>query len=153
MVDPGDITSAVFDCLLSFALSVVLGLFHLFHPVSYGREARIEERNMPTGHSTGASSFRSSPSSTLEHNEVQSYCDLAQRLRLLTPDLNQLGLDDIQIIDTTAFASGSSSEVWQGSFQGSVVAVKSLRCYSNPEFDPAEVGIVSLTWPVRLRQR
>ena len=51
----------------------------------------------------------------------------------------------VEIVDTAPFASGGSSEVWRGTFQGRPVAVKSLRCYSSPEFVPAEIGIVSLS--------
>ena len=34
--------------------------------------------------------------------------------------------------------------MWRGSLHGVAVAVKSLRYYSSPELDPAEVGLVSL---------
>ena len=77
-------------------------------------------------------------------NDSQSYYELAQRLqKVLPPGLNRLGSGDIQIVDTQPFASGGFSEVWKGTLQGRPVAVKSLRCYSSPEFDPAKVGIVS----------
>ncbi|KAF9793044.1 kinase-like domain-containing protein [Thelephora terrestris] len=76
-------------------------------------------------------------------NDSKSYYELAQRLqKVLPPGLNRLGSGDIQIVDTQPFASGGFSEVWKGTLQGRPVAVKSLRCYSSPEFDPAKVGIV-----------
>ena len=79
-------------------------------------------------------------------NDSQSYYDLTKRLQKLSPpDLNWLGSDDVQIIDTAPFAAGGFSDVWKGTFKGRPVAVKSLRCYSSPEFVPAEIGIVSLS--------
>ena len=60
-----------------------------------------------------------------------------------TPSVLAAGLQlarvgDVRIIGRTPF-----SEVRQGSLPGLRVAVKSLRLYSSPEFNPAEVGIVS----------
>jgi serine/threonine protein kinase len=52
-----------------------------------------------------------------------------------------LGAGDVQITETAPFSSGSFSDIWRGSFEGRDVVVKSLRCYSSPGFDPAEVGI------------
>ena len=83
-------------------------------------------------------------------NDSRTYYDLAQRLQKLTPqNLNWLGPDDVQIIDTAPFASGGFCDVWKGSFQGRPVAIKSLRCYSSSEFNPAEVGMVSLSYSMR----
>ena len=62
-------------------------------------------------------------------------------------------LGDVQILETSAFASGGFAELWRGSFQGQLVAIKSLRRYSSQEFDSAEVGIVSSYQPVRLGHR
>jgi hypothetical protein len=84
-----------------------------------------------------------------QHN-AQSYYELAQRLqRLAPPDSIWHGPGSVQIVDTAPFASGGSSDVWKGTFQNRPVAVKSLRCYSSPDFDPAEVGIVSLSRSLR----
>lgn len=102
---------------------------------------------MPTG---DAPSSTSPSGSTLAVTVIQHgrkcYYNLAQRLRQLLPSsCKWLESDDVQITATTAFSSGAFSEIWKGSLQGSPVAVKSLRCYSSPEFDPAEVGIVSIS--------
>jgi len=90
------------------------------------------------------------PSNALQH-ERQGYYDLAQQLRQISPPTCKwLEPDDVLIVETSAFSSGGFSEVWQGSLQGLAVAVKTLRCYSSPEFDPAEVGIVRLPRSMRL---
>lgn len=125
-------------------------LCHFFHFLYRPRmrRAKPQGEKVQTPHSADPSSFQPPQASTLPSKAVQhesrTYYDLAQRLRqLLPPNCNWLGSNDIRIIDTTAFSSGGFSEVWHGSLQGLAVAVKSLRCYSTPEFDPAEVGIVS----------
>ena len=83
------------------------------------------------------------PSTLIEH-ERKNYHELAQPLhRLLPQACNRLESSDVRITDRTPFSLGGFSEVWHGSLQGLRVAVKSLRLYSSPEFDPAEVGIVS----------
>lgn len=82
-------------------------------------------------------------------NGSQTYCRLAQHLHKLSPpDLCRLPSGDVRITDTAPFASGGFSEVWRGLFQGRQVAVKSFRCYSSSEFNPAEVAIVSLHHPL-----
>jgi len=113
------------------------------------RRTRVRrEKVVPTMHSADPSPSKSSsdslvPSTTVVR-ERQDYYEIAQPLRPLLPAAcNRLEPDDVLIIDTSPFSSGSFSDVWQGSLQGQLVAVKSLRLYSSPEFDPAEVGIVS----------
>ena len=133
---------------VAFVQRIIQGLPHLFHSVSRRREAGAEGRDLQAAHSAGASSFQSPPGSTLLseaiRHEPQNYYDLAQRYRqLLSLKCIWLGPDDVQITGTTAFSSGGFSEVWRGSLQGRDVVVKSFRCYSSPEFDPAEIGIVS----------
>ena len=129
-------------------------LFHiLFRPRV--TKSKVPGEEVPITRSADASSLPSPTDSTqpLEPTQhgSQSYYDLAQRLRqLLPPTLNWLGSDDVQIIDTIAFSSGSFSEVWNGSLQDLRVAVKSLRCYSSAEFEPAELGLVSLYKSARL---
>lgn len=86
------------------------------------------------------------PPSIVSQNGATSYYSLAQRLqKLLPPNVDVLGADDVLILETTPFSSGGFSDLRKASipFRGRHVAVKSLRCYSSPEFDPAEVGIVS----------
>ena len=84
-------------------------------------------------------------------NEPQCFHSPAQRLQQhFPPSLNWLGSGDVQILDTTAVSSGSFSEVWRGLLQGQLVAVKSFRCYSSPEFNSAEVEVVSCPQPARL---
>lgn len=87
-------------------------------------------------------------------NEPRFYQDLAQRLQqLFPPSLNWLGSSDVEILDTTAVSSGSFSEVWTGSLRGRLIAVKSLRCYSSPEFNSAEVEMVCCRGPARFEYR
>ena len=133
-----------------FFILRVLSLLHTWR-------AKTRREKVPTMHSADASPSKSSPDSpgffiTVLH-ERQDYCELAQRLRPLLPAAcNRLESEDVLIIDTSPFSSGSFSEVWQGSLQGLVVAVKSLRLYASPEFDPAEVGIVSAYPSARSKQ-
>ena len=92
--------------------------------------------------------------SELNQDDPHFFYKLAQRLRQLLPSfLNWLGSGDVQILETSAFASGGFAELWRGSFQGQLVAIKSLRRYSSQDFDSAEVGIVSSYQPVRLEHR
>jgi len=87
------------------------------------------------------------PSATILH-ERQDYHELARRLLPLLPAAcNRLESNGVLIIDACPFSSGSFSDVWQASSQGLPVVVKSFRCYSSSEFDPAEVGIVSCLSP------
>ncbi|KAF9654070.1 kinase-like protein [Thelephora ganbajun] len=126
----------------------ILSLCQFFRSLYRPRNRRAGPRRekIPTTYSSDATPFRSPPDSTRpskpNQHESQSYYDLAQRLRRLLPlTFVWLGLGDIQFIATTPFSSGGFSEVWQGSLQGSLVAVKSLRCYSSLEFNPAEIGL------------
>lgn len=106
---------------------------------------------MPVTHLSDASPYGSSSGSTLPTKVTQSRHDLAQQLRpLLPPTCNWLSSSDVCIIDTTPFSSGGFAEVWKGSVQGLIVAIKSLRCYSSTEIDPAEVRIVSPHLPAHL---
>lgn len=120
-------------------------------------KTKARREKVPTMHSANTSPSKSSPDSpapsiTVLH-ERQDYCELAQRLHPLLPAAcNRLESEDVLIIDKSPFSSGSFSEVWQGSLQGLLVAVKSLRLYASPEFDPAEVGIVSAYPSARLKQ-
>ena len=83
------------------------------------------------------------PSATIPH-EGQDYYELAQQLLPLLPAACiRLESNAVLIIDAGPFSSGPFSEVWRASSQGLPVVVKSLWCYSSPEFDPAEIGIVS----------
>ncbi|KAF9793040.1 kinase-like domain-containing protein [Thelephora terrestris] len=111
--------------------------FRFFFPGA--RQSAIAQSTIPPPpRYTTASTAR--PEVT-QHN-AQSYHELAQRLqRLSPPESNWYGPGSVQIVDAAPFASGGFSDVWKGTFQNRTVAVKSLRCYSSPEFDPAEVGI------------
>ena len=107
------------------------------------------EKVPPVQQSTDHHDPSSSPTaSTLPteatQNEPKFFRNLAQRLQQhFPPSLNLLGFGDVRILDATAVASGSFSDVWRGSLRGRLVAVKSLRCYSSPEFNSAGVEIVS----------
>lgn len=107
------------------------------------RHARVRDGGMPiTPTPPRLSSTTPTFPSIATQNGSASYYSLAQRLRkLLPPNLNVLGAGDVQFTETAPFSSGGSSDVWKASFEGRDVAVKSLRCYSSPDFDPAEVGI------------
>lgn len=90
------------------------------------------------------------PSNGIQH-DCQVYYDLVQRLRQISPpSCTWLDPDDVQIIGTAAISSGGFSDVYRGSLMGFAVAVKTIRCYSSPDFDPAELGIVSLRRSARL---
>ena len=120
-------------------------------------KAKARQEKVPPLYSVDASSFESPPDSPLPSTTIlhgrQDYCELAQRLHPLLPSAcNLLGPSDVLIIDTSPFSSGCFSEAWRGSLQGLLVVVKSLRFYSSPEFDPAEVGIVSARPPAWLKQ-
>jgi len=119
-------------------------------------KAKARREKVPPMYSVDASS-KSPPDSPLSSatvlRERRDYCELAQRLRPLLPlACNRLGSDDVLIIDTRPFSSGCFSEVWQGTLQGLLVVVKSLRFYASPEFDPAEVGVVSARTSAQLKQ-
>ena len=106
-------------------------------------KARQEKASPVDTSSSKPPSDSSLPSTTVLRGR-QGYYELARRLRpLLPPACNYLEPDDISILDKGPFSSGSFSEVWRGSLQGLPIAMKSLRLYSSPEFNPAEVGIVS----------
>ena len=120
-------------------------------------EAKARREKTPPMYSVDTSSSKSpsdspSPSATILR-ERRDCCELAERLLPLLPlACNRLGSDDVLVIDTRQFSSGCFSEVWQGTLQGFLVVVKSLRLYASPEFDPAEVGVVSVRTPAWLKQ-
>lgn len=104
------------------------------------KKAKAQGEETPLTPSAGA--LTSVPSPGLK--SAESLCELAKRLRPLLPQTcDWPPSDGIQVIDAAPFSSGSFAEVWKASVQGQIVVVKSLRCYSSPEFDPPEVGIVS----------
>ena len=126
----------------------VFVLFHFFHllhrPRTWRTRAQAQGEEVPITDFADAPVFASPPELIPPTQVVQDYYDLAQRLRqLLSPICSWLESEDVQIVDTTAFSSGGSADTWRGLVRGLPVAIKSLRCYSSPEFDPAEVGIVS----------
>ena len=128
-------------------ISLIALFCFFFRPRANLRRTKTEGKKA-TPCSADSPSFRSPPASVLPSNpaqhEPEGYYDLAVRVKHLSPpDCIWLQSDAVQITDTTAFSSGGFSEVWRGSFQDLPVAVKSLRCYSSPDFDPADVGIVS----------
>jgi len=130
------------------AFSSKMFAFVIFLPRAFALLMRHRDRKMPPMYSTGAPSSGSTPDSAPPHTDIphkrEDYYELAQRLHPLLPHTcNQLVSGDVQIIDTAPYALGGFSEVWGGSLQGRPVVVKSLRLFSCPEFDPAEVGIVS----------
>ena len=113
------------------------------------KKAKAQGEEGPPGHSTGAPTFVPPPGPTPFTKGIENRCEPAQRLRPLLPrTCGWPPSDDIQVIDATPFSSGSFAEVWKGSVQGQIVAIKSLRCYSSPGFDPSGVGIVSFFSPV-----
>lgn len=124
----------------TFFLSHLLRL--LYRPYIWRTRARGET---PTTDFVNDPTFESPSGLALHTKVIQSYYDLAHRLRhLLPPTCSWLESGDVQIVDAIAFSSGGFAEVWKGSVQGLSVVVKSLRCYSDPGFDSAELGIVSL---------
>ena len=136
--------------LTAMNLSFIKFLRLLHRPRARKLRNQAPVENPASTDSAVVSSYPTPPSNVIQH-EHQAYYHLAQRLQQLSPPgCNWLGPDDVQIIDTAPNSSGSISEIWRGSMKGLVIAVKSLRCYSSPEFDPAEVGIVSLHRPARL---
>ena len=131
----------------------VNAFFHRILYLVYRPRARRSnvQGEVPVTHISDASTFGPPSSSTLPTKITESRHDLARQLqRLLPPTCNWLSSSDVRIIDTTPFSSGGFAEVWKGSVQGLTVAVKSLRCYSSTEIDPAEVGIVSPHLPAHL---
>ena len=122
----------------TFFLAYIL---HLLRPRTWTARA---PREVPTTRSADDPTFFSPPGAVSHTQIIRCYHDLAQRLRqLLPPTCTWLGSSDVQITDATAFSSGGFAEVWRGSIQGLPVVVKSFRCYSSPEFDSADIGIVS----------
>ena len=115
------------------------------------KKSKAQEEEVPVTRSTGAPAFASPPGLTSPAKVTESRCELAQRLRPLLPQTcNWPPSDNIQVVDTIPFSSGSFAEVWKGSVQGQIVAIKSFRCYSSPGSDPPEVGIVSFHRCARL---
>lgn len=133
-------------------MNLLLRLFH--RPRARKAKNQAQEKKPASTDSVVFSSDRPPPCPTPSSNDIQhehqDYYYLAQRLQQLSPPAcNWLG-PDVQITDMTHISSGGISEIWKGSLKDRVVAVKSLRCYSSPEFEPAEVGIVSLHRYARL---
>jgi hypothetical protein len=128
--------------------------FRLFLLRSAGRSKAPDAKGTPVAQFATASqpspTTGSSYPSEAIRNDSHSYYHLALHLQKLSPPgLVWLGSGDIEIVDAALFASGGFSGVWRGALQGRPVAVKSLRCYSSPEFGLAEVGIVGLSRPLR----
>lgn len=106
----------------------------------------------PPESSSSESPPDSPPPSTVTDHGRQVYCQLAQQVDPVLPQVcNRIEPEDVQITDSAPFSSGGSSDIWRGSLGDLCVVVKSLRLYSSPEFDPAEAGIVSHRPPVRLK--
>ena len=131
--------------LLSLLQSFQHYLFHVRNPKT---QSQGQGKEVITTHSTILSSNKPPQGSTIPSDIIwhghNTYYNLAQRLQQsLPPTCKWLGPGDIQIIGMTPISSGGYSEVWQGSLQGLLIAVKSFRCYSCPELDPKEVGVVS----------
>ena len=135
------------------SLSLSVRLFHfacLFLPAIFSRlrtrRSKAPGEEVSITQSVDAPSQSPLTSSLLSRHvrhEDKSCYDLAHRLHLSPPTINWSGHNDVQAIETTGISFGGFSDVWQGSLDDRVVAVKSLRCYSSPEFDPAEVSSVS----------
>jgi len=137
----------------SFVSSFILFFRTHFRPRA--TKSKVPGEEVPITTRPADTPFLSPSGSTLPLKPAQygsqCYYDLARRLRqLLPPTLNWLSSDDVRIIDATPFSSGTSSEVWNGLLQDKPVAVKSHRCYSSTESEPAEVGLVSLHQSARL---
>ena len=122
---------------------------YLFHVRNLKTQGQGQGKEVITTHSTILSSNKppqgsTIPSDIIEHG-YDTYYNLAQRLQqFLPPTCKWLGPDDIQIISMTWISSGGFSNVWEGSLQGLLIAVKSFRCPSSPEFDTEVVGVVSI---------
>ena len=71
----------------------------------------------------------------------QRHFDLAQRLRpALSPICNWLEDDDVQIIAGRPISAGGFTDLWRGSLDSRLVAIKSYRCYLS--FDLPQVFLV-----------
>ena len=133
---------------ISKARNILLIPILRLSPKHRARRSKVRDKGIPIMQAAATSPRLSStiptPPSIVAQNGTASYYSLAQRLqKLLPPNLNVLGVGDVQITEAAPFSSGGFSDVWKASLQGRLVVVKSLRCYSSPEYDPAEVGIVS----------
>lgn len=116
----------------------VLSLLHTWRTKIKARRKKVS----PMYSADASPSDSPLPSTTIPYKRLD-YCELARQLLPLLPaTCNRLESDDVLIADTSPFSSGSFSEIWQASLGGLPVAVKSLRCYCSPEFDPTEVGVV-----------
>jgi hypothetical protein len=124
---------------------------HLLRPRS--RRLEVSEDGAPITKPPDISRPLSPASSTLlqAQCESQGYHDPAQPPDKCSPSIiDWLRPRDIQLVGATPFSSGGSSDMWEGTSQGLLVAVKSIRCYSSPEFSPVDVGMVGSHQSARL---
>jgi hypothetical protein len=85
------------------------------------------------------SETRGSPAPDLDDLPLsQRYAQMAQELLLSLPSPHSLGPEDFKPVGQHPIAAGGFADIWEGTYEGRKVMLKSYRCY-RMSFDVAQV--------------